>query len=88
MFGKGQQLHLDIVLYPAELHVVAMAEVLNCTLLESDDMESDDTESENHWFVRLNFTEINSSDQELLIQHIVKRQSTILTQRRREQKKK
>ena len=80
---KGQQLHLDIVLYPAELHVVAMAEVLSCTLWESDD-----TESENHWFVRLNFTEINSSDQELLIQHIVKRQSAILTQRRREQMKK
>lgn len=74
----GQMLQLDIKLYPSELQVVAMAAVVECSKLATED----DTSSH---FVRLNFVEINSHDQELLIQHIVKRQSLLLKQRRQEQ---
>jgi c-di-GMP-binding flagellar brake protein YcgR len=75
---KGQILQLDIMLHPSELHVSAMAEVVACVPLEIDEATDDLS-----CFVRVDFTEVNSSDQELLIQHIVKRQSELLKQKRR-----
>ncbi|MEE8059873.1 MAG: PilZ domain-containing protein [Pseudomonadales bacterium] len=82
---RGQQLQLDILLHPSELHVVAMAKVVNCEPL--DVVTDIDVKEEGGacCFVRLNFTAINPSDQELLIQHIVKRQGAQLKQQRREQ---
>ena len=74
---KGQQLQLDILLHPSELHIVAMAEVVACSPLSVDDAKGDHC-----CFIRLNLTQINSHDQEVLIQHIVKRQSALLKQRR------
>ena len=76
---KGQQLQLDILLHPSELHIVAMAEVVACSPLAVDDAKD-----KLCCFIRLNLTQINSHDQELLIQHIVKRQSALLKQRRNE----
>ena len=77
---KGQQLQLDIILHPSELHVTAMAQVVDCVPLDIEDAVDGMC-----CFVRLDFTEINSNDQELLIQHIVKRQAALLKQRRHEQ---
>lgn len=79
VFEKGQFLQVDIMLHPSELHLVAMAEVVECSAL---DMKDGDSEAS--CFVRLDFSEINNHDQELLIQHIVKRQSLLLKQRRHE----
>ncbi len=73
--AKGQQLQLDILLHPSELHVVALAEVVDCEAFSTDGEDGG-------YFIRLDFIEINSNDQELLIQHIVKRQSVMLKQRR------
>ncbi|MFA7552612.1 MAG: PilZ domain-containing protein [Spongiibacteraceae bacterium] len=81
---KGQQLQLDIVLQPSELHVVVMAEVIECASLPTDSVAVTPTEQE-RYYLRLNFSEINPHDQELLIQHIMKRQSAVLKQRRRGQ---
>ena len=78
MLEKGQLLQLDIMLHPSELHISAMAQVVECSPLGVD--EAEDGKS---CFVRVDFTEVNSNDQELLIQHIVKRQSEILKQKRR-----
>ncbi|ARN73465.1 PilZ domain-containing protein [Oceanicoccus sagamiensis] len=75
---KGQLLQLDIMLHPSELHIAAMAKVVECMPLNIDEAEGDNT-----CFVRVDFAEVNSNDQELLIQHIVKRQSEILKQKRR-----
>lgn len=69
--SRGQKLQLDILLHPSELHVTAMANVVNCAAVDEA------------YFVRLDFIEINSSDQELLIQHIVKCQGAQLKQLRR-----
>lgn len=80
LLEKGRKLQLDIILHPSELHVVALAEVVACQPLDNRD-EVDGM----HYFLRLNFTEINHNDQELLIQHIVKRQSSLLTKRRHDQ---
>lgn len=79
VLAKGQMLQLDIILQPSELHVVALAEVVDCSPISEEDAVADEC-----CFVRLNFTNISNNDEELLIQHIVKRQSTLLKQRRRE----
>ena len=73
----GAMLQVDILLHPGELHVVALAEVVAC-----ESIEDESTKSETPWFLRLNFIELNSHDQELLIQHVVKRQSAQLKARR------
>jgi hypothetical protein len=75
--NKGQLLQLDIMLQPSELHIVALAEVVDCKSLAADAEGS-----QLDYFVRVDFRDINANDQELLIQHIVKRQSLILKQRR------
>lgn len=76
-FDRGDMVQLDLLLKPGDLHVVSMAEVIACEQLESQPGE------EQQFFLRLNFREINNNDQELLIQHVVKRQSNQLKERRR-----
>lgn len=77
VLNRGQRLQLDISLQPSDLHIVAMAEVVNCAPLSVE--EADDNCV---CFVRLNFLEINAHDQELLIQHVVKRQSAKIKEMR------
>lgn len=77
--SRGETLQLDLFLQPGDLHVVALAEVVAC---EKIDAEEDVSES--NYFVRLNFLDVNHHDQELLIQHVVKRQSAVLKAQRRE----
>ena len=74
---KGQRLQLDISLQPSDFHLVAMAEVVDCVPLSVDEAQGDC-----NCFVRLNFLEINPNDQELLIQHVVKRQSLQIKEQR------
>ncbi len=74
---RGQLLQLDITLQPSELHLIALAEVIECEKIQHASEES-------AYFVRLDFVEINHNDQELLIQHIVKRQSAMLKHRRQQ----
>lgn len=69
----GQSVQLDILLHPSELHVMTMAAVVAC-----EPMDEVDEQGRQQYFVRMDFMEINNSDQELLIQHIVKRQSALL----------
>ncbi len=66
-FNVGQSLQLDILLKPANTHVKTMGRVLDCTRTE-----------EGHFFLRVDFDSIDSSVQEQLIQHIVRRQSSQL----------
>jgi len=70
----GQILKLDLRLSPEELTIVTLAQVVACEELP-----------ENEYFLRLSFPQISSTDQELLIQHVVKKQSAQLRQRRREE---
>ena len=91
LLAVGQQLQLDIILQPSELHIVLLAQVVDSSALTYDEFGvcnesgAGEQSSENPgYFTRLNFIEIHSADQEMLIQHIVKRQSTLLKERRRE----
>ena len=64
-----QFLELDLVLHPSELVIKLLAQVVSC------DIAADEEPS---YYIRLNFEMIKAADQELLIQHIVKRQSSQL----------
>ena len=63
-----QALQLDLLLQPGDVHIPILARVIAC---------DPDAEEPCH-FVRLDFEQIRPRDQELLIQHIVRRQSTLL----------
>lgn len=71
----GAVLQLDLLLHPGELHVITMAKVVACESVESEGEEL-------NYFLRVDFEEIHSNDQELLIQHIVKQQSLQLKKKR------
>lgn len=61
----GQTLSLDITLHPDNLHVFSYGTVVH----------SEPTAGQKGRFVRVNFHGMRIDDQEILIQHIVKRQS-------------
>jgi len=65
---EGQIVSLDIALYPTETHVFTYGTVVG----------SDFFAETGERFVRIDFYGMESSDQEVLIQHIVKRQSTMM----------
>lgn len=67
----GQKLHLDLMLHPSEMRISSLAVVVGCEKLDeaSDGLD---------YFLRLNFESLNSTDQELLIQHVVQRQGAQL----------
>jgi len=74
---SGQLVKLDMVLHPSELHVVAMAKVVKCTEIPPGDITGG-----RGYFLRMDLVEINPNDQELIIQHVVKRQSSQLKLKR------
>lgn len=72
----GQLLHIDILLHPGELHVAAIAKVVDCHKAMNE------VENREQFLVRLDYEYIHEHDQELLIQHIVKQQSVQLKKQR------
>ena len=70
-FSQGQLLHLQLLLKPRELHVATLARVVACELL-------DEPLDEGKHYLRLSFEGVNLSDEELLIQHVIHRQSEML----------
>ncbi len=65
-FAVGAVMSIDMILTPTDQHIVAVGKVVSC------EAESN-TESNAH-YVRVDFENISSVDQEMLIQHLVKRQ--------------
>lgn len=78
----GQAVQLDMLLHPSELHVMTMARVIACEPIDNTEAGAVDEQGEQQYFLRLDFVEINNTDQELLIQHIVKRQSALFKQQK------
>jgi c-di-GMP-binding flagellar brake protein YcgR len=66
----GKIVSLDLVLRPEGSHIATYGQILNC--------ES----TENGHYVRLNFISLSPYDQELLIQHIVRRQGGLIREQR------
>jgi hypothetical protein len=69
----GELIQLDIMLYPSEVRISSVAKVSACEPLDLDEAIGD-----YRYFLRVNFVEINATDQEVLIQHVVKKQGSSL----------
>lgn len=67
-----RMLYLDITLLPTDVHIMTLATVVGCeTLL--------DEKSERSWSLRLDFYDMPVEDEEMLVQHIVKRQGRLIS---------
>ena len=72
-FGYGDKIYLELTLLPSDLHVFTLGEVVDC--LPSDDPEWNYT-------IRIDFYGMTAADEELLVQHMVKRQARLLNEER------
>lgn len=70
----GQKLYLDLTLLPTDIHVFTLGDVVGCH-------ESKSTKSD--WTIRVDFYGMSREDEELMVQHIVKRQGRLLAASRR-----
>lgn len=66
----GKILSLDMILRPEANHIATYGKVLDCEQIDGG------------YYLRLNFIALSPHDQEVLIQHIVKRQGSILREHR------
>ena len=73
----GDMLELKILLMPSFTGILIYAEVVGCDQLES-------AESDLPYLLRVNFTHMRESDQDILISHVIQRQSVELRKRREE----
>jgi len=69
----GRKMYLNITLLPTDLHVQTMGNVVDC--LPSED-------NEGTWSIGVEFYGMRAEEEELMVQHIVKRQSRLLAERR------
>jgi len=72
---RGEQLRVEMRLQPHDLHLVVLARVVGCSPVV-------DPSPGRQFHVQLDFASISPADQELLIQHIVRRQSLLLQEER------
>lgn len=71
----NQYVELDLTLYPSNLRIQLVAAVIACENYE-------DELNDNRYLIRADFVNISDSDQELLVQHVIKRQSQLLKEQR------
>lgn len=71
----GDMLELKILLMPSFTGILIYAEVVGCDRLESD-------ENDLPYLLRVNFSHMRDSDQDILISHVIQRQSVELRKRR------
>ncbi len=72
----GRKMYLNITLLPTDLHVQTMGTVVDC--LPSENVEGE-------WSIRVEFYGMKPSEEELMVQHVVKRQGRLLAERRNNQ---
>lgn len=70
----GQSVALDMTLYPSNVRLQLMATVISC-----EDSPADTTDP---YIVRADFEDLSDYDQELLVQHVIKRQAQQLKDQR------
>lgn len=74
----NQHVHLELTLYPSNTRLQLLAAVIACDVSD----ESVDGKSN---IVRADFVNVSEMDQEMLVQHVIKRQVQILKEQREEQ---
>ena len=87
-FSLNQSLELGIKLHPSEEIIIVMASVVSSDRRDAfsadlSDEERDELVRAPYW-VRVNFEDIGQAGQELLVQHVIKRQTQELQRRRAE----
>ena len=73
----NQYISLELTLYPNNIRLTLLAAVISC------DRYEDDSER-NKYIIRADFVDISDANQEVLVQHVIKRQAMQLKQQRGE----
>lgn len=73
----NQYISMELTLYPNNVRLTLLAAAIAC------DRYDDESES-NKYIIRANFVEISDANQEVLVQHVIKRQALQLKQQRGE----
>jgi len=73
----NQYLALELTLYPNNIRLNLMAAVIGCDQYQEDDGKT-------RYLIRANFIDISDASQEVLVQHVIKRQAQQLKQQRGE----
>ena len=76
--APGTFIELKLLLQPSFTGILIYGEVVSC---EKSDLSNCDA----NYTLRVDFTHINSSDQDVLIRHVIKRQSKLLREKRKAQ---
>lgn len=71
----NQYVEIDLTLYPSNIRLQLLAAVIAC-----DDLE--DEIDGNTRLIRADYVNISDADQELLVQHVIKRQAQLLKEQR------
>ncbi len=74
----GAILELRLLLFPSLTGLQTFGEVVGCNKLEPAEVEFP-------YFIRVTFTHMRESDRDVLVRHIVQRQTALLQKRREEQ---
>lgn len=72
-FRPGDKMYFDITLLPTDLHVHTIAQVVHCK----------PTENPHEWNLSVDFLGLSEVNEELMVQHIVKRQGRLLAEQRK-----
>jgi hypothetical protein len=73
----NQHVSLDITLYPSNVRMNLLAAAISCD--EFHEVDNDD-----NYVIRADFVNISESDQEVLVQHVIKRQAIQLKEQRQD----
>lgn len=75
----NQYIAIDLTLYPNNIRLQLIAAVIACHEVDSI---SDGVDGENAYLIRADFVQLADADQELLVQHILRRQAQQLNEQR------
>lgn len=79
-FAPQEEVFVDITLLPTDLHIQTIAQVVACSRIEESA-----SEDRGVWSIALDFVGLRPEMEELLVQHLVKRQGRLIAQERQKQ---
>jgi c-di-GMP-binding flagellar brake protein YcgR len=71
----NQYMSIELTLYPNNIRLTLLAAVIACDRYEEDN-------EKNKYIIRANYVDISDANQEVLVQHVIKRQAMQLKQQR------
>ena len=74
-----RMVYLDITLLPTDTHIMTLAKVVGCDAVTGEKVD-------NSWSLRLDYYNMPLEDEELLVQHIVRRQGRLISAQREREK--